>query len=63
MKNLKWKHSPETKDECAEWKCKKWQILKRKGRRPFELSISYDWLADFKTLATAKKVAQLIHNG
>lgn len=63
MKKLKW-----TKVGVNEMKSGQYWILKRskgktKFKRPFELNHKYSYWGSFKKLSSAKKVAQLIHNG
>lgn len=66
MKKLKWKYNDKfLKDYHTEiWGCKNWRIEKDASNTHFLFNRGgYDLIGSFKKLSTAKKVAQLIHNG
>lgn len=62
MKKLKWNYDEERKvyTETTGWFRIEYII---KGVKRYEMEIHYRPSISFKKLSTAKKVAQLIHNG
>jgi len=63
-RKLKWEYTQERKKHCAMWKTIGWEILKDASHpHEYDLYRGFSHIQTFRKLSTAKKVAQLIHNG